>query len=444
MNAVLAEILVICALALLNGFFAMSEMAMVSASRARLKELAEAGNRSAASACAMIQSPNRLLSTVQIGITLVGVLGGAVGGATLADEIAALAASLPLIGGAAHSIGLAVVVALISLIFLVFGELAPKRIALDRPEKTALLVAEPMRRLSALAHPVVRVLGWMTDAALKLVPGGVERRPDVSEEEVKVLLRQGTKEGVFLQSESEMVQRVLELDQIPVREIMTPKPKIIWLNKEDPHETIWHKIVVSNHSYFPVYEGSRDRVIGIVSLKAIYANLAADLPVNLGDLAERPLIVPENQNAIQLLDVFKQSGKHIALVADEYGGIVGLVTLHDVMEAIVGDFPSQDERLKPSAVRRPDGSWLVDGMLNVDALEELLPGFRLAGPHGEFQTVAGYVVKRFGYVPREGETFREGDYVFEVLDMDGYRVDKVFVMPADKAPPSLAGPEPLP
>jgi putative hemolysin len=228
--------------------------------------------------------------------------------------------------------------------------------------------------------------------------------------------------------ESEIVESVLGLDQLLARDIMTPRAKVIWLNRDDPHETVWHKIVVSGHSFFPVYEGNRDHVVGVVSVKAIYANLAAGAGAHLKDLMVSPLVVPTSQNVLQLVETFKRSGKHLALVADEFGGIAGLVTLNDVMEAIVGDFPSQDERAKPTVSARPDGSWLIDAMIELARVEQALPGFSAGeGAGKDYQTLAGFVVKRLGHLPKEGETFEEQGYIFEVLDMDRHRVDKVLV-----------------
>ena len=197
-----------------------------------------------------------------------------------------------------------------------------------------------------------------------------------------------------------LVASVLELDQVRVRDLMTPRPKVIFLHEDDPHEAVWHKIVVSGHSYFPVYAGSRDRVVGIVSVKAIYANLAAHAGVRLKDLMLPPLVVPESQNALQLLDTFKQHGKHLALVADEFGGIAGLVTLNDVMEAIVGEMPPAEQRARPSAKKRDDGSWLADGLLGIERAAQTMPGLKFDG--ADYQTLAGYVTRHLGHVPKEG------------------------------------------
>jgi putative hemolysin len=253
----------------------------------------------------------------------------------------------------------------------------------------------------------------------------------VTEEEVKVMMQEGLRSGAFNKVESQIVTSALELDQLVVRDIMTPRLKVIWLNRDDTHETVWRKIVASAHSFFPVYERSRDNIVGIVAVKAIYANLATGVTPKISDLMIKPLVVPATQAVIKLLETFKQTGRHIALVTDEFGGIVGLVTLNDVMESIVGEFPSPQERLRPEAKRREDGSWLIDAMIGIEKLEKILPGLTFGDEESkDYQTLAGFVVRHLGHLPKEGETFESQGYVFEILDMDRHRVDKVLVMPA--------------
>jgi len=430
MSAILLEIGIILLLLVANGVFAMTEIAIVAARKARLRQLASAGNASAGIALELAESPNRFLATVQIGITLVGILAGAFGGATIADELARAMTNVPAISAYANPIALGVVVLAITYLSLVIGELVPKRVGLGNPEGISMRIARPMHALSVIAGPAVKFLGVSTETLMRLLAIKPQRETAVSEDEIKVLMQEGLRAGAFQKVESDIVESVLDLDQLLVRDIMTPRPKVIWLNRDDPHDQIWHKIVVSNHSHFPVYEEDRDHVVGVVSVKAIYANLAAGVGVRLKDLMVPPLIVPASQNVLQLVETFKKSGKHLALAADEFGSIVGLVTLNDVMEAIVGDFPSQDERAKPAATARPDGSWLIDGMIEIQRLEQALPGFKIESSAGkDYQTLAGFVVKRLGRLPREGETFEEQGYVFEVLDMDRHRVDKVLVVP---------------
>lgn len=431
MKQSLFEILILFLLLLANGAFAMAEIAVVSARKSRLRRLADQGSAQARIALELAESPNRFLSTVQIGITLVGIFAGAFGGATFAAKLAPWIAKAAPLAPYADKLAFGIVVAVITYFSLVLGELVPKRFGLSAPESIAMVVARPMAWLSKAAGPLVGFLSVSTEALLRVLGFKPEKEAAVSEEEVRVLMQEGVRAGAFHRIESHIVHSALELDQLPVREIMTPRPKIIWLNQEDPHEQVWHKIVVSRHSHFPVYAQHRDQVVGTVSVKAIYAHVAAGIPVCLKDLAVAPLVVPETQPVLQLVETFKQTGKHIALVTDEFGSIVGLVTLNDVVEALVGEFATADERARPAAKRRDDGTWLIDATLDLDAVERAIPGLKLGGSGtADYQTLAGFLLKQFGSVPKEGQTLTTQGYVFEVLDMDGHRIDKILVLPA--------------
>lgn len=435
--AVLTEIGIIVALLLCNGVFAMTEIALVSSRKARLKVLADGGSQRARVALEMADNPNRFLSTVQIGISLVGVLAGAFGGATIAGEIADAARQVPWLAPYARAVGLGSVVICITYLSLVIGELVPKRLGLSRPEAVSVFMAPLMQMISKFASPFVTFLSFSTDLFLRLVNLRTTKQSTVDEEEVKVLMREGLRAGAFNQVESQMVERVLELDRVPVREVMTPRAQIIWINRNDSHEAVWHKIVVSNHSWFPVYENNRDNVVGLISVKAIYANLAAGVNVRVADLVVPPVIIPATLNLLAVFETFRRTGRQIALVADEFGTITGLVTFHDLAEAIAGDFPSQDERAKPRALKRQDGSWLVDALIEVDRLQALLPQVRFgADDHREYQTLAGFVLQKLGHVPREGETLEADGFIFEVLDMDRHRIDKVLILPAKPGGPA--------
>lgn len=428
MERVLTEIVIIVALLVANGVFAMTELAVVSSRRARLKRMADDGDAGARVALELVRHPTRFLSTVQVGITLVGVFAGAFGGATLADEIAAALRKVPVLEPYAGGLGIAVVVMGITFLSLVIGELVPKRVALNNPEGIARFMSRPMHRLAGFAGPVVKLLGGATELVLRIMGVRARAEPRVSRDEVRILLEEGLQEGVFGRAQTEMVESVLALDLLPVREIMTPRPKIIFLKRADPHEAIWHKIVVSGHSNFPVYEGNRDNVVGMVSVKAVYANLAAGLAVDLGDLMTPAEVVPATQTLTQLLEVFRRTGRHVAMVADEFGGIVGMVSLVDVLEAIAGDFPTQEERLRPHALRRADGTLLVDGLLELDEFERAVPDLHFPAPGLRgFDTVAGFVVAQLGRVPVEGDCVDWEGYRFEVIDMDRHRVDKILV-----------------
>ncbi len=420
------EILVILALLALNGIFAMAEIAVVSARKGRLRKLAQEGRSEARAALALAESPNRFLATVQIGITLVGILAGAFGGATLTEKLTPLLASAGLSDKLAGQLAFGLVVAWITYLSLVIGELVPKHLGLSHPEAIAMRVARPMTLLARLAGPLVTFLTVSTEGLLRLLGFKQEPGVAVSEEEVRQLMQEGLRAGAFNRIESRIVHGALELDQVTVRQIMTPRSKVIWLRVDDSHQQIWHKIVVSGHSYFPLYSESRDRALGIVSLKSIYANLAAGATVELRSLAIPALVVPDTQNAVQLLESFKKAGRHIAMVTDEFGHLVGMVSLHDVMESVLGDIPSAGARAKPAARQRDDGTWLIDASIDIPSLEKVLPGFRLSAEEGgDYQTLAGFLLNGLGRVPLESEQFITHGYLFEVLDMDGHRVDKV-------------------
>ena len=429
MSAIATEVIIVLLLLVANGVFAMTEMAVVSSRKVRLRRLADMGDRRARTALELAQSPNRFLSTVQVGITLVGVLAGAFGGATIAEEINEALQRFPLLAPHGKSIGIGVVVLTLTFCSLIIGELVPKRLALANPEGVARAMAGPMNRLAMLAAPAIKVLSVSTDLVLRVLGLHESKAAKVSEDEVKMLMEEGRLEGVFHQAEPKMVENVLALDQLPVGELMTPRGKIIWINVADSHEAVWHKIVVSGHAAFPVFDGDRDKAVGVVSVKAIYANLAAGIEVKVRDLMTPPLLVPASQNAMVLLESFRKGRKHLALVTDEFGGIAGLVTVHDLMEAVLGDFPSQDERRKPGAQRRADGSWLVDAMLDVRDFERLVPEFKLDPPgERDYHTFGGYIIKRLGRVPEEGDAFESQGFHVEIIDMDRNRVDKVLLM----------------
>jgi putative hemolysin len=433
MSQVVIELAIIILLLVINGVLATAEMSLVSARKARLKSLADAGNAGAKTAIELADSPNQILSTVQIGITLVGILAGAFGGATIAEWLGAQYLALGVPASYAKSGGLLTVVVFITYLSLVVGELVPKRLALSAPEKFACILAGPMRRLSIIARPAVRILGWSSELLLRLLGVKEQTTSQVTDEEVQMLMVEGQQAGVFHKGEAKMVESVLALDDLLVKEIMTPRPKVVFLGRNDPHEQVWHKIVASRRSHFPVYEGNRDHVVGIVSVKSIYANLAAATHVALGDLMTTPHFVPATQTVVQLLESFKKSGNHFAIVADEFGSVVGVVTLVDVLEAIVGEVPSQEERIRPEIRKREDGSWLIDGALDVETIEERVSGLRLGdADERTYQTLAGFILNHLGHIPAEGEVFTTGGWKFEIIDMDHPRIDKVLILPASE------------
>jgi putative hemolysin len=301
-------------------------------------------------------------------------------------------------------------------------------------------MAGPLETLASVVAPVVNLLGAATDFLLKPLGLTGRRGAPVTDEEVNILIEQGLRAGVFHKAEKEMVEGVLGLDQLPVTAIMTPRPKIVFLNIGDAEDVNWRKIVASGHSHFPVYQDNRDQVLGMVAVKALWAHSAIGLPTNLKNLLTPPLVVPETMNCIQLLESFKKSGRHTALVADEFGSIQGMVTLIDVLEAIVGDLPAQGQRNQPEARQREDGSWMIDATLAVNEVKTVLQVDRLPQEaEADYQTLGGLVMTQFGRIPQAGDHFEWSGWRFEVVDMDRHRVDKVLVSRVpEPAPPAPA------
>jgi putative hemolysin len=430
------EILLIVLLAVFNGVLAMSEIALVSARKVRLRQRAEAGDRGARAALELASSPGRLLSTVQIGITLVGILAGAFGGATLAEELAERLAQVPRLAPYSEAIGLGVVVIGITYLSLVLGELVPKQLALHAPERLAARLARPLKLLAKVSAPAVFLLDGSTRFILRLLGARPSDEPPVTEEELKHLLRQGTRAGVFEEGEQEIVARVIRLGERRVAELLTPRRSMVSLDADAPPEANRARIAGSSHFYFPVYEEVPDRILGVISVKDLWHKAAAGEQPDLRSLVQEPVYLPESVSALRALERLRETGSHLALVIDEHGGIEGLVTLHDVLQAIVGELPTP-EREEPRAVRREDGSWLLDGMLSLSGMVEAL---RLTPADveelEELNTVGGFVMERLGRVPGTGDHFEWNGWRFEVIDMDDRRVDKVLVGPVAE---SVAG-----
>jgi len=438
MASIIFEVLFILLLVVANGVFAMSEMAVVSARKVRLQQWANEGNTNARTALELANAPTRFLSTVQVGITLIGILAGALGGATIAKKLALLLSQIRLLAPYSQAIGLGIVVVSITYLSLIIGELVPKRVALNNPERIAATIATPMRALSALASPVVHLLSTSTEVALRLLGIKPSLEPQVTEEEIRVLIKQGTEAGTFEVAEQDMVQRVFRLGDRQVSGLMTPRLEIVWLDLEDLAENNRHKMTHSAHSRFPVCQGGLDNVIGVVQVKDLLARSLAGEVIDLTAALQTPLFVPESMPALNVLELFKQSGTHTALVVDEYGVVQGLVTLNDILEAIVGDIPSVDELAEPQVVQREDGSWLLDGLLPVEDFFELFNIQALADEQrGNYQTLGGFVTTHLGRIPAAADHFEWRKLRFEVMDMDGNRVDKVLIMPISINPPDL-------
>ena len=430
----LFEAAVIGLLILANGLFSMSEFAIVSARRHRLQSLAESGDARAGTALGLAAEPNRFLSTVQIGITVIGVLSGAYGGAVFATALAELVGRVPLLAPYASTIAFAAVVLLITYLTLVIGEIVPKRLALANPEPIALRVARPMRALSILSAPAVALLSASTELVLRLVGAKERAEPAVTEEEVRLMLEEGTTAGVFDEEEQEVVARVFRLSDRRVASLMTPRHEIVGVDLEDPLEENLARMREAGHSYFPVYRDSLDRVEGMISIRGLWAQTPIGGQPDIEAAIFEPLYLPESLPALKVMEQFREATTHVALVTDEYGSIEGLLTLHDLLESIVGSLPDvhDDEH---EAVERPDGSWLLDGLLPIDEFRD-----RFALPplpdedRGYYQTLGGFVMMHLERTPVTGDRFDWSGNDFEVVDMDGNRVDKVLFRPAGAEP----------
>lgn len=419
------EILIILLLTVLNGVFAMSETAIISARSARLQQRVDEGSRGAKAALALKENPNRFLPTVQIGITLIGIIAGAFGGATVGEALGGtIAAAVPALDPYAAAIGFTLIVLLTTYLSLVVGELVPKRLALQYPERVAEIVAPPMNFLAQVTHVVVVFLGFSTNVVLRLIGIRPSEDPPVTQEEVQALVRQGTEAGIFDEMEESMVRGVFRLDTLPISASMTPRLAIDWLDVEDDMQTNWEKVIESEHSRFPVCEGDLDRVIGIVNSKDLLKRQIANETIDLRALVEPPLFIPERLPAAQALERMKATTSKMALVIGEYGDVEGVVTVRDILEEVVGDVED------PYAVQREDGSWLLDGMTPIDELrntldiDDALPG----EDEGLFVTLGGFVMAQLKRIPQASDYFDWSGMRFEVMDMDGKRIDKVLVM----------------
>jgi putative hemolysin len=427
MTNILHDILIILLLIIINGAFAMAEIAVVSARRAKLRVMADQGSKQAAKALALAEQPANFLSTIQVGITLIGVLSGAYGGAVIAKDLGPYFNAFPLFYPYGEAISLGLVVIIITYLSLVIGELIPKRLALHNPEKIAAAAAMPVHFLSLLAYPLVRVLSLSSESIVRMM-GLKKPVSTVSEEEVKVLLEEGTEAGVFHKMEQDIIHGAFRIDDLSVREVMTPRPDIIWIDYELPFSENLETIKTSDHAYFPVCEGDLDHVIGFLHVKDLFKIYPDFDGSDIKPLLRKPFIFPETVSALQILEQFKASPIHVALVVDEFGTIQGLVTVNDIMEAIVGDIPSFNESEEKAIIQRDDGTWLVDGTISIEDFTEYFQIETLPDEdEAEYHTLGGFIMTYLGRIPVTGDFFEWGVFRFEIMDMDGNRIDKVLV-----------------
>jgi putative hemolysin len=417
------ELLLVLVLILINGVLAMSELAVVSARRSRLKAMAERNVPGAKRALKLASDPGRFLSTVQIGITLVGILAGAFSGATLGNRLAEWITGLGITPGLASALGFGLVVTLITYLSLVIGELVPKQLALRHAERLACFVAPAMTVLARVASPFVSLLDQSGRLVLKLFgPRHVGER-QVTEEEIRVLVAEAESAGIIEPEEGRMISAVMRLGDRPVRSVMTPRTEVDMVDLSDSPAEIKRTITESVHSRIPAHDGNPDEIIGVIHAKDMLDAYIKRRKVDPRRFVRTAPVIPDKTDALEVIEKFKNSDVHMGLVHDEYGHFEGVVTSADVLEAIAGAFRTLEGEPEPNAVQRDDGSWLLSGTMPVEELTDItaiaLPQRR------DFHTLAGFVLEQLGHIPELGETFDSGDWRFEIIDLDGRRIDKV-------------------
>ncbi|MDY6897316.1 MAG: hemolysin family protein [Cyanobacteriota bacterium] len=421
------ELLIIFLLIFANAMFVMSELAIVSARKVRLQQLANQGNTRAKAAFELASSPTEFLGTVQVGITLVTIVAGAYGEQMIYERIYPLLNFIPLYQvQIVHIIS----VLIITFIAIVLGELVPKRLAVNHPEVIVSVVALPLNSLVKITYPIVYLLNFFTDTIVRILGIKPSTEPQITEEEIKVLIEQGTEEGTFEEVEQDMVERVFRLGDRPVGSFMTPRPEVVWLDLADSVTQNREKIIENGYSRYPVCQEGIDNVLGIIPVTNLLARSFCGEQMDLTVGLREPIFVPESTRGLKVLELFKQTINHVALVVDEYGVIQGLVTLNDILIEIVGDVPNDDdEEEEPQAVKRDDGSWLLDGMLTIDEFFELFDMEEEIESHSRdsYQTLGGLVMTHLGRIPIATDSFEWKNMRFEVMNMDGNRVDKILV-----------------
>jgi len=419
-----SEVFIIALLILLNGFFALSEMALVSAKRSRVQVAAEQGKAGARSALALMEDPTTFLSAIQIGITLIGILTGVYSGAALAESFGIILAGWGIPAAYSQELAFGVVVFLVTFATLILGELVPKRVALLHADALAIRVAPVMRLFATGMAPLVWLLTVSVNAVLRILPLSAAPQAAVTEDDVRALVAEGTRAGVFLASERRLLEGVLALAERKVGSIMIPRQDVIWLDIEEPLADLWQQAKDSGHARFLVARDKLDALLGMITLADLSEALHRGRLDPHHDL-EPPLHIPDSISVLQLLDQFQRSSTHLAVVTDEYGDIEGITTPIDILKAIAGELPELGSRDRPEAVQRSDHSWIIDGHLSIEELQRRLNRRDMVGR--DYHTVAGFVLARLGRIPKVGDTLTWRDLKVEIVDMDGVRIDKILL-----------------
>lgn len=421
-------ILLLFLLIVVNGVFSMTEMAVVSIRKARLQKYVDQGDKKAQAALELAENPGAFFSTIQIVITLVGVVTGGLGASTFSGDLAVQLRKIQFIAPFADTLAFLILSVIITYFSLVIGELIPKRLAIADPEAISMQMAGFMKVLSKISLPLVSFLNWSTETGLKLLGSTESDEPAVSEEEVKVMIEQGRQFGVFEAAEQDIVESVFRMSDRTVDAMMTPRTELTWIDLDEELDETLGEILESDDIYFPAVHGNPDNVVGVIFAKKLLDAYLRKEPIDLEAVTEVPLFIPESKPALNVLDDLRESGKQVAIVMDEYGGFSGMITLMDVLGELVGEMPGSNERFDPQIVERADGSWLLDGQLDIDELKDTLDIRKLTDEDRiGFQTLGGFILSQTGAIPIVGDTFEWENYRFEIVDMDGRRIDKVLV-----------------
>ncbi|HET8910200.1 MAG TPA: hemolysin family protein [Ktedonobacteraceae bacterium] len=435
-GSLVIDILIIFALTLANSFFAAAEIAIVSARHNRLQQQIDKGKRGAKEALELAENPDRFLATVQVGITLISNIAAAFGGAQISEAVSKMLVNVPYIAPFASTLSFIIVVLLITYVSLVIGELTPKRLALQFAESIAIATAPTMTTISVVARPIVALLSGSVNLVLRLLRQKPSKETNVTEEDIVYLTHEGIASGSVEAGEEEFIQRIFQFTDRIVRTIMTPRTEIVAVSAESTISEAVDTFMESAYSRLPVYQNDLDNIVGFLYAKDLLTSLKTQEPAEISKLMHQPFFITEYQHADDLLTIFRREGTHMAMVVDEYGQVIGLITLEDVLEELVGEIQDEyDEKEESSIVKREDGSWLVDAIESYERVCEKIPDLppMPTAELGEYLTLAGLILARLGRIPDEGDTLELGNYTVEIVDMDNRRIDKVLIKPGTKA-----------
>lgn len=422
------ETIVILALVLLNGALALSEIAVVSAKRVRLLRLIDDKVYGAETALRLNENPGLFLPTIQVGMTLISIVAGAFSGVAVAEKLQPIVAIVPILGRYADTITMPIVIVVVSFLTLILGELVPKHIAILAPERLAALVAKPIMGLAMATAPIVWVLSKSSQFVLFVLRLHKHTPAPLTEEEVTTLIEEGEQIGIFATAERQMISGVLSLADRSVRSIMTPRPDISWIDVKAPPDALRKKVYESPYSHLLVSDGTIEKVVGIVKIRDALSAIVSGREYDAHKLMSKPLIVHDGTTVLKLLDILRGSKHNIAVVVDEYGGLEGIVSITDIMETIAGALPEPGAKAEPNIVQRGESSWLIDGMTSMDEVEEATGFYGIQDVKDGYNTLAGFILSKLGHIPKTGETLQWQGVTFEIVDMDGRRIDKVAVI----------------